>query len=115
VIPYILYNLYSYIMTTHPTIDISFRAQDTVGVEVSISHARAHLPDLLEEVREGGTVYLTRYGKRLAALVPPEAAEHLEQLEDTYWSTRATKAANTPDPPIPWSDVVAELEADDTT
>ncbi|HEX9336260.1 MAG TPA: type II toxin-antitoxin system Phd/YefM family antitoxin [Pseudonocardiaceae bacterium] len=100
-------------MVTQPTVDISFRATDTVHVEVSISHARAHLPELLDEVREGATIYLTRYGKRLAALVPAEAAEHLEQLEDTYWSSRANQAANSPDPPVPWTEVVAELEAND--
>lgn len=111
--PYKLYNSYTCLMATEPTIDISFRATDAVHVEVAISHARAHLPELLDEVREGTTIYLTRYGKRLAALVPAEAAEHLEQLEDTYWSTRATQSLDGPDPPIPWTDVVAELEATD--
>lgn len=111
--PYMLYNSYTYTMTPEPTLDISFRATDAVHVEVAISHARAHLPELLDEVREGTTVYLTRYGKRLAALVPADAAEHLEQLEDTYWSTRANQSAVGPDPPIPWPDVVAELEATD--
>jgi prevent-host-death family protein len=99
-------------MTTPPTVDISFRATNTAQVEVSISHARAHLPELLDEVREGNTIYLTRYGKRLAALVPAEAAEHLAHLEDTYWSTRAKQATGTP---IPWSAVVTELEATDET
>src|SRR4030088_845727 len=102
--PYMLYNSYAIPMTTPPTVDISFRATDTV--EVSISHARAHLPELLDEVREGNTIYLTRYGKRLAALVPAEAAEHLAHLEDTYWSTRAKQATGTP---IPWSEVVTDL------
>lgn len=97
-------------MTTPPPVDISFRATDTVRVEISISHARAHLPELLDEVREGNTIYLTRYGKRLAALVPAEAAEHLTRLEDTYWSTRAHRAHGTP---IPWHDVVTELETTD--
>jgi prevent-host-death family protein len=100
--------------TTPPNIDISFRATDTARVEVSISHARAHLPELLDQVREGTTIYLTRYGKPLAALVLAEAAQHLEQLADTYWSRRANQAANeaanSPDPPIPWPAVVAELE-----
>lgn len=113
--PYILYNSYTCPMTTDPAVDpavdISFRATD--AVEVAISHARAHLPELLDEVREGTTIYLTRYGKRLAALVPAEAAEHLERLEDTYWSTRANQSADGPDPPIPWTQVVAELEATD--
>ena len=107
-----LYNSYAIPMTTPPTVDISFRATNTVQVEVSISRARAHLPELLDEVREGNTIYLTRYGKRLAALVPAEAAEHLAHLEDTYWSTRAQQATGTP---IPWTEVVTELEATDET
>ena len=111
--PPLLYNLYSFPMAQDPTIDISFRATDAVHVEIAISRARAHLPDLLDEVRDGTTIYLTRYGKRLAALVPAEAAEHLTHLEDTYWSKRATEAENNPAPPTPWPDVVAELEATD--
>jgi prevent-host-death family protein len=100
-------------MTTPPPVDISFRATDAVHVEISISHARAHLPELLDQVREGTTIYLTRYGKRLAALIPAEAAEHLTHLEDAYWTTRAQQAADSPDPPIPWAELVAELEATD--
>lgn len=110
--PYLLYNLYSSLMTPPPPIDISFRATEAVHVDVSISHARAHLPELLEVVREGRAIYLTRYGRRLAALVPAEAAEHLEHLEDEYWSNRATQAASDPAPPIPWPAVVAELETE---
>jgi len=108
-----LYNLYSFGMAHEPTFDISFRGTDAVHVEIAISRARAHLPELLDEVRDGTTIYLTRYGKRLAALVPAEAAEHLTQLEDTYWNKRATEAENSPDPPTSWPDVVAELEATD--
>lgn len=78
-----------------------------------MSHARANLPELLDDVRDGGVVYLTRYGKRLAALVPADAAEHLQRLEDEYWSHRARDAMAASDKPsIPWAHVVAELEAD---
>lgn len=111
--PAVLYNLYSSLMAHEPSFDISFRGTTAMHVEIAISRARAHLPELLDEVRDGTTVYLTRYGKRLAALVPAEAAEHLAHLEDTYWSKRATQAENSPDPPTPWPDVVAELEATD--
>ena len=116
---YKTYKLYVGVMTAEsprpdlpPDIDVSFRPQE-LHIEVTVSHARAHLPELLDEVRDGTTIYLTRYGKRLAALVPAEAAEHLTHLEDTYWSNRATEAENSPDPPTPWPDVVAELEAAD--
>lgn len=110
-------------MTTSPNsptgpvpIDVSFRPQRW-HVEVAVSHARATLPELLDDVRAGGVVYLTRYGKRLAALVPAGVAEHVERLEDDYWSRRAqaaSEAATTDDaqPSIPWPQVVAELEAE---
>jgi prevent-host-death family protein len=100
-------------MTPHTNpIDVSFRPQD-LRIEVTVSHARAHLPDLLEQVRDGTTVYLTRYGRPLAALVPPTAAERLERLEDAYWSDRARQAISSAEPPVPWEQVVAELEVVD--
>jgi prevent-host-death family protein len=92
-------------------VDVSFRPQD-LHVEVTVSHARAHLPELLDDVRAGELVYLTRYGKRLAALVPAEAAERLAQQDDAYWSDRAKAARNSEGDPIPWERVVADLEAD---
>ncbi len=111
-----LYNLYVWYMTSEdappPQVDISFRAME-FHVEISISHARAHLPELLDNVRDGGVVYLTRYGKRLAALVPPDAAEYLDRLEDEYWSKRAKEAIDANEPTVPWEEVVAELEAAD--
>lgn len=96
-----------------PQMDVSFRPQ-SLNVEVTVSHARAHLPELLEEIRDGRTVYLTRYGKRLAALVPADVGERLERSEDEYWSKRARDALSSDEPSIPWDRVVAELEAADT-
>ncbi len=80
-----------------PSVDISFRPA-TLPVEVTVSHARAHLPELLDDLREGGTVYLTRYGKRLAALIPAHVGERLERSEDEYWSARAREALNAEEP-----------------
>jgi prevent-host-death family protein len=97
-------------MTNDPTpIDVSFRPQD-IAVEVTVSHARSHLPELLEDVRAGGMVYLTRYGKRLAALVPAESAERLAEQDDEYWSNRASTALRSPGESVSWPQVVAELE-----
>jgi prevent-host-death family protein len=48
-------------------------------VDVSVSHARAHLPELIDRVRDGETVYLSRYGRRVAALVPVEVATRAER------------------------------------
>ena len=98
--------------TPPPQVDVSFRAME-FHIEVSVSHARAHLPELLDNVRDGGVVYLTRYGKRLAALVPTDAAEYLDRLEDEYWSKRAKDAIESNEPSIPWEEVVAELEVVD--
>ena len=112
---YKTYNLYVGVMTTSPTgphLDVSFRPQN-LAVEVTVSHARAHLPELLEEIRDGHTVYLTRYGKRLAALVPAVVGEHLERSEDEYWSKRARDALSSDEPSVPWAQVVAELEVAD--
>jgi prevent-host-death family protein len=111
---YKTYNSYIGVMSTpsaRPNVDVSFRPQ-TLAVEVPVSHARAHLPELLDEVRDGRTVYLTRYGRRLAALVPADVGEHLERSEDEYWSKRARDALGS-EPAIPWKQVVAELEAVD--
>jgi len=95
-----------------PTIDASFRSQK-FHIEVSVSHARAHMAELLDDVQDGGTVYLTHYGKRIAAIVPADAAEYLERLEDDYWGKRADEALADPEPSIPWEEVVRELEAMD--
>jgi prevent-host-death family protein len=115
---YKTYNLYIELMDTppppqtQPAVDVSFRGME-FHVEVSVSHARAHLPELLEGVRDSGTVYLTRYGKRIAALVPADAGEYLDRMEDEYWSKRAKEATDSTEPSIPWAQVVAELEVAD--
>ena len=98
-------------MTDQPApIDVSFRPA-ALDIEVTVSHARANLPELLEEIRAGGVVYLTRYGKRLAALVPPGAAEALTRQEDEYWGARAQRALRSGGESLPWDEVVAESEA----
>lgn len=106
---YILYKTYSVVMTPEPPIDISFRPQDP-RLEVTVSHARAHLPELLEEVRQGRTVYVTRYGRRQAALVPAATADQAMEQEDAYWSARARQAQASPGESIPWPEVLAEAE-----
>lgn len=76
--------------------------------EIPASEARNHMGELLDAVRDGEIVYLTRRGKRIAAMVPADVAEHYEQLEDAYWSRRAAEA-DTGDT-VPWSVALAELE-----
>lgn len=83
-------------------------------VEVTVTDARAKLPELIDtEVRDGGVVYLTRYGRRVGALVPAEVAEQFEQWDDAYWSHRAAEVLQRDEPTVPWEQAVAELEAGD--
>lgn len=84
------------------------------GVEVTVTDARAKLPELLDtEVRNGAVVYLTRYGRRVGAVVPAEIAERYEQWEDAYWSRRAAEVLSRDELTVPWGQAVAELEAGD--
>ncbi|MGH3468543.1 MAG: type II toxin-antitoxin system prevent-host-death family antitoxin [Thermocrispum sp.] len=50
---------------------------------MSVSEARAELGPVTNRVAYGGeTVYLTKHGRRAAAVVPAAAAELLEQIVD---------------------------------
>jgi prevent-host-death family protein len=83
-------------------------------VEITVTDARAKLPELLDtEIRDGAVVYLTRYGRRVGAVVPAEVAERYEQWEDAYWSRRAAEVLRRDEPTVPWEQAVAELEAGD--
>ena len=60
---------------------------------LSITEARGQLADIVNEAAYEGTVtYLTRHGRRLAAIVPAEAAEALECAGDAYL-TQLTREA----------------------
>ena len=51
--------------------------------EMTVSQARADLGAVTSRAEYGGeTTFLTKHGRRAAALVPAAAAELLEQLED---------------------------------
>lgn len=43
--------------------------------EVGVFEAKTHLSRLLDEVAAGQTIYLTKHGKRVAELRPPEASK----------------------------------------
>jgi prevent-host-death family protein len=63
-------------------------------VELSVTDGRAQLAELLDtRVREGGVVYLTRYGRRVGAVVPAEVAEHLDDIVTTAPSISSTTTA----------------------
>ena len=83
-------------------------------LEVTVTDARAQLPELLDTtVRDGAVVYLTRYGRRVGALVPADLAERIAEIEDAYWSRRAVEVLDRGEPTVPWNQAVAELEAGD--
>lgn len=69
--------------------------------------------DVVDHVRDGGTTYLTKYGKRVAAVVPPDVAEWFEQVEDEYWMRRAQEVRDRGEPTVSWEQAVAELESDE--
>ena len=82
--------------------------------ELTVTDARTQLAELLDtRVRDGGVVYLTRYGRRVGAVVPADVAEHLDDLEDAYWSARVEHVLAKNEPTVPWPEALARLEADD--
>jgi prevent-host-death family protein len=83
-------------------------------VEINVTDARGQLSELLDtRVRDGDVVYLTRYGRRVGAVVPADVAERLAELEDAYWSRRAADVLANGEPTVPWDEAVAMLESGD--
>jgi antitoxin (DNA-binding transcriptional repressor) of toxin-antitoxin stability system len=59
----------------------------------------------------GDVVYLTRGGEAVAAVVPADAAEYLEALEDAADVIAARRALSNTEPRIPLSELLAENAA----
>lgn len=85
----------------------SVQASDD-AVEVNVSKARAQLPDYIELAQEGQFVYLTHRGRRVAALVAADIAEHWEAEEEAHWANRVTEAEKSGT--IPWEAAIVALE-----
>ncbi len=80
------------------------------SIELSLTDARNRLPELTEtSIRDGGIVYLTRYGRRVAAIVPADVAENYERMEDAYLSALADEAKTDPDAPLSTAELIKEL------
>ena len=47
---------------------------------VSVAEAKAALSECIRQVEAGSSMIITRHGKPVAALVPPNDLEHLERL-----------------------------------
>ena len=81
--------------------------------ELTVAAARARLADVVDEVRERHCpVFLTRRGRRVAAVIDSEdldrlleAAEALEDIE----AARAARAEVSAEGSIPWDRVKADL------
>ncbi len=48
--------------------------------QVSVADAKARLSDCIRQVEMGDSLFITRHGKAVAAMVSPEDVEHLERL-----------------------------------
>jgi prevent-host-death family protein len=82
--------------------------------ELPITDARDRLADVVNEAAYGGQItYLTRRGRRLAAIVSVEAAEAAEQWEDEQLGRMADEAlaemARTGERPVPLAEVLREI------
>lgn len=97
--------LYTRHMSAEP-----FEPADMSGVrEVPATEARNRMSELLDAVRNGEFVYLTRRGHRVAALLPADIAENYEAIEDEYWARRAAEAESSGT--VSWEQGLADLES----
>jgi len=84
--------------------------------DLGITEARDNLADIVNQAAYTGSVtYISRRGRRLAAIVSAEDAERLERAEDAYLAGLARKALaeiEAGEPTIPWEQFKAETEGD---
>jgi prevent-host-death family protein len=83
--------------------------------ERTVSEARARLADVVDEARVAhDPVYLTRRGRRVAAVIDADQLDDLleaaEDLEDMRLAAAArAEMAESGESPIPWEEVKADL------
>jgi prevent-host-death family protein len=83
--------------------------------ERTVSEARARLADVVDEARVAhDPVYLTRRGRRVAAVIDADQLDDLleaaEDLEDIRLAAAArAEMAESGESPIPWEEVKADL------
>ena len=58
--------------------------------EIQASEAKAHLPQLLDEVERGETIVITRHGRAIARIVP-EAQRRQEEIDRAIETIKALR------------------------
>jgi antitoxin Phd len=83
--------------------------------EMPVTDARARLADVVDQARvEHDPVYLTRRGRRIAAIVDADQLDQLIEAAEDLADIRAAhearaEMARTGEAPIPWEEVKADL------
>lgn len=57
--------------------------------EIQASEAKAHLPQLLDDVERGETLVITRHGRAIARIVP-ESGRRQEEVDEAIAGIRGT-------------------------
>lgn len=87
----------------------------SVVSDMTLSDARAHLSDVVDQARIGrDPVFLTRRGRRVAAVVDADVLERLLEAAEDLADIQAAAAARadmaeTGETAIPWDQVKADL------
>jgi prevent-host-death family protein len=58
--------------------------------EIQASEAKAHLPQILDEVERGETIVITRHGRAIARIVP-EAQRRQEEIDRAIETIKALR------------------------
>ncbi len=61
--------------------------------QIQASEAKAHLPQLLDDVERGETLIITRHGRPIARIVP-EVDRRQEEVDKAIASIRGLREAN---------------------
>lgn len=99
---YVTYDTY---MSAAP----DFRPQPAPD-ELSAAEVRSTFAAVVGRAEHAGhTTYITHRGRRVAAVVPVDVAEYLEELEDEHLSKLAAESLDDPEPSLPLSEVIREM------
>ena len=77
--------------------------------ELSISDARAALPDVIKKAQKA-PVYILKHGEPVAVLISPDSySEMVEAMEELDDIAAFDEALSSQEKPIPWDDVKRDL------